>query len=126
MDNLFSEFIKERRYLHNLAESTLLYYTQTYTLFKKVNAFDNFSKHSIQAGVIQMRERGTSIGAINTYLRGLNTFLKWLHRERGYPDHSLKLLKNQKPVLRALTGSYEKFLTFVHPDRPRRSRKQIR
>jgi hypothetical protein len=68
MENLFEQFIKEKRYLSNLSEGTLHYYREVYEFFKAAG-FDG-TKGSLQAAVIKMRERGTSVGAINTYIRG--------------------------------------------------------
>src|SRR4051812_39114322 len=101
MDELFELFIKERRYLHNLAEGTLHYYHEVYQFFRDVG-FDG-SKESLVSAVIKFRERGTSTGAINTYIRGLNVFLKWLSKEHGHPDLSLKKLKVEQRIFRSLT-----------------------
>jgi hypothetical protein len=79
METLFEEFIRERKYFRNLAETTLYFYQETFKQFKMLGAFENLSKESLQEAIIKFRERGTSIGAINTYIRGINVFLNWLH-----------------------------------------------
>lgn len=84
MDTLFEQFIKERRYFRNLSEIPLSFYTETYNYFNQVGAFDNLSKQSLQNAMITFRERGTGIGGINAYIRGVNTFPKWLHQEHKY------------------------------------------
>src|SRR5579885_816066 len=99
METLFQQFIKERRYFRNLSERTLRFYSETYHYFNQVGTFDNLSKQSLQNALIVFRERGASVGGINAYIRGVNTFLKWLHEEHGYNDLSLKLLKHNKPNL---------------------------
>ena len=66
MDNLFEQFIKERRYFRNLAESTLSFYAETFHQFKQVEVFESLSKQSLQNALIGFRERGTSVQAINT------------------------------------------------------------
>lgn len=111
MDKLFEQFIKERKYLRNLAESTLTYYQDTYKQFKILGAFPDLSKESLQNAIIGFRERGTSIGAINTYIRGINVFLNWLYQEHEYKNLSLKTLKCQKRVLHPLTD--DQLLTFI-------------
>lgn len=103
MDNLFTQFINERKYFRNLSEKTLRYYYETYQYFKQVNAFDNLSKQSLQNAVIAFRERGATTGGINAYIRGINVFLKWLSEEHGYENLSLKKIKGHQPVLRSLT-----------------------
>jgi integrase/recombinase XerD len=101
MDELFSLFIKEKRYLSNLAEGTLNYYREVYQFFKAVG-FDG-SKESLQNSIIAFRERGTSTGAVNTYIRGINVFLNWLHKEHGHPALALKRLKVEQRIFRSLT-----------------------
>lgn len=103
MDSLFEQFIKERRYFRNLSERTLRFYTETYRYFKQVGAFDDLSKQSLQNAVIIFRERGAGIGGINAYIRGVNTFLKWLHEEHKYENLSLKQLRGGQTILRSLT-----------------------
>lgn len=102
MNSLFEQFIKERRYLRNLSEKTLQYYSESFQSFNLVGAFESLSKQSLQNAVIAFRERGLSIGGINAYIRGVNTFLNWLNQEHSYENFSLKLLKGSKPILRSL------------------------
>jgi hypothetical protein len=101
MENLFAQFLKEKRYLSNLSEGTLHYYREVYEFFKAAG-FDG-SKGSLQAAVIKMRERGTSVGAINTYIRGVNVFLRWLSTEHGHPNLSLKKLRVEQRIFKSLT-----------------------
>ncbi len=115
MDTLFEQFIKERRYFRNLSERTLSFYTETYNYFKQVGAFDDLSKQSLQNAVITFRERGTGIGGINAYIRGVNTFLKWLHEEHNFENLSLKQLKGGQTVLRSLTDSELKIIVRYKP-----------
>jgi hypothetical protein len=75
MDHIFEQFIRERKYFRNLAEKTLKFYRDTFKQFKMLSAFENLSKQSLKEAVVKFRERGTSTGAINTYIRGINVFL---------------------------------------------------
>lgn len=115
MDSLFQQFIKERRYFRNLSERTLRFYSETYHYFNQLGTFDNLSKQSLQNALIVFRERGASVGGINAYIRGVNTFLKWLHEEHGYEDLSLKLLKHSKPILRSFSDDELKKLVRYKP-----------
>lgn len=115
MDTLFEQFIKERKYFRNLSERTLSFYIETYNYFKQVGAFDDLSKQSLQNAVITFRERGTGIGGINAYIRGVNAFLKWLHQEHKYEDLSLKQLKGSQPILRSLTDEELKIIVRYKP-----------
>lgn len=110
MDKLFADFIRERTFLRNLSPRTIGYYKQMYGFWKAVGAFEPLSKGTLQEAVIKFRERGVSAGAINTYIRGVNPFLKWLHLEQGYTDFSIPFLKAQRQVLRSLTDNEIKLL----------------
>jgi integrase/recombinase XerD len=101
MEELFAQFINEKKFLSNLSQGTLHYYREVYEFFK-VEGFDG-SKQSLQAAVIRMRERGTSTGAVNTYIRGMNVFLNWLEKEHSYPHLSLKKLRTEQRIFKSLT-----------------------
>jgi integrase/recombinase XerD len=105
MDNLFEEFINERKYFRNLSERTLRFYKETYHYFNQVGTFENLSKQSLQKAIVIFRERGATVGGINAYIRGVNTFLKWLSEEHGYENLSLKKLKGNHRILRSLTDA---------------------
>jgi integrase/recombinase XerD len=115
MDNLFEEFINERKYFRNLSERTLRFYRETYHYFKQVGAFDNLSKQSLQNAIVMFRERGASVGGINAYIRGVNTFLKWLHEEHNHENLSLKKLKNNQRIMRSLTDAELKTIVRYKP-----------
>jgi len=104
MDNLFEQFLRERRYIHNVSETTLKYYGEIFRNFKRAGAFDSLSKQSLQDTVIIMRARGVKPGAINTYLRGINAFLRWLHENGHIPNNlTIKPLKAQKRIFKPLS-----------------------
>jgi integrase/recombinase XerD len=115
MEKLFEQFIRERKYFRNLAETTLYFYQETFKQFKMLGAFENLSKQSLQEAIIKFRERGTSIGAINTYIRGINVFLNWLHQEHSHENLSLKLLKSDKRIFRTLTEAELKTIVRFKP-----------
>jgi len=106
MDSLFEQFIRERRYLKNLSENTLDFYRYSYLAFCK--AVGHLEPAEVTQGVlndfiIKMRESGVSVGGINAYIRGLNTFIGWLKENEHIGNVRLKQLKAEKPVLRSLT-----------------------
>lgn len=115
MDNLFEEFINERKYFRNLSERTLRFYKETYHYFNQVGAFENLSKQSLQKAIVIFRERGATVGGINAYIRGVNTFLKWLSEEHGYENLSLKKLKGNHRILRSLTDAELKAIVRYKP-----------
>ena len=108
MDKLFEEFFRERTFIRNLSPRTMGFYKQLYGFWKGVGAFDDLSKASLQDSLIKFRERGVSPGALNTYIRGINTFLKWIHTEHSElrtTDLSMKFLRVQRRVQRSLTDN---------------------
>lgn len=115
MDNLFEEFINERKYFRNLSERTLRFYKETYHYFNQVGAFENLSKQSLQSAIVAFRERGATVGGINAYIRGINTFLKWLYEEHEYENLSLKKLKGNHRILRSLTDAELKAIVRYKP-----------
>jgi integrase/recombinase XerD len=115
MEALFEQFIRERKYFRNLAETTLYFYRETFKQFNMLGTFENLSKQSLQEAVIKLRERGTSTGAINSYIRGINVFLNWLHQEHNYENLSLKLLKCDKRIFRSLTENELKTIVRFKP-----------
>jgi hypothetical protein len=81
MDSLFEEFIKERRYLRNLAESTLTLLPPNLHFFQQVGAFEPLTKKSLQNSLIAFRDV-VLYRAINTYIRGIIPF-ELVHEEHN-------------------------------------------
>ena len=115
MDNLFNEFIRERVYICNLSPRTIHYYKQVYRTFKGVGAFEDLSKPTLADCLIAFRERGMSVEAINTYIKGINAYLNWLHEEKGYDKLALKKMKAAQSVMRSLTDKEIKQLMTCKP-----------
>jgi len=78
-DELFDQFFRERTFIRNLSPRTMRFYKQMYGFRKDVGSFEPLSKASLENAIVTFRERGVSLFAMNTYIRGINTFLKWLH-----------------------------------------------
>lgn len=110
MEKLFNEFIRERTFIYNVSPHTIVHYKQIYRAFDSTGAFKNLSKNSLSESLIALRERGVSIGALNTYISGINTFLNWLHTEKDYPKLSLKKMKGAVNVMRSLSDKEVKLL----------------
>ena len=115
MEHLFELFIRERRYLHNLAETTLTYYREVFKNFRK-SGLTELTKPCLETVVINLRERRVKVGAVNAYIRGINVFLKWLYDNSHIPEPlSLKPLKAEKNVLRSLTEAELKAIISFKP-----------
>jgi Site-specific recombinase XerD len=102
---LFESFIRERRYLSNLSEGTLTYYREVFNNFSKEGAFNPLSKQSLTNTIIKFKERGVKVGAINTYVRGINVFLRWLSENGHCELLRLPPLKGEQRILRSLTDA---------------------
>ena len=110
IQSLFDDFIREKTFVANLSPRTIHYYKQVFRAFRDTGAFDNLCKLSLSDSIITLRERGTSAGAINTYIRGVNCFLNWLYHEHNYDRLAMKLLKGGTTVMRSLTDTEVKAL----------------
>lgn len=91
----FSQFLKEKQYLGGVSAKTLSFYQQCLTAFKRYGG--DLTEEGKKAFIINMKEAGLSVGAINSYVRGLNSYLSW----KGEPR--VKLLKAPKKVLSTFT-----------------------
>ena len=76
------EFIRERQYLKAVSPRTVIWYGCSFKAFE--GALD--SKEAIRERIVQLRQRNVSPITINSYLRCINAFLRWMHVEpRGTP-----------------------------------------
>ena len=96
----FDDFIKSRRYLKNVTAKTVSWYHDSFTAFRRFHPTDEYSKESLQAFVIALRDSGVSAISCNTYCRAVNAYLRWLHEE-GCVTEVLRIppLKTEKKVL---------------------------
>lgn len=88
MQNLFENFVRDRRYGKGVSVSTEGWYRQSWKAFHQ--ALDGASPESISKSdfspiVEAMCSRGVSPITINTYARAINAFLRWLHEEGKTP-----------------------------------------
>jgi integrase/recombinase XerD len=91
----FDQFLKERRYLKNVSEPTLVWYRVAFKSYRRAIGNDLASlptKASLQQFVVRLRERGVRPVTCNTYIGAMNAFCAWLHQE-GHLDARVKLAK---------------------------------
>jgi integrase/recombinase XerD len=79
----FEQFIKERKYLHNVTPATIKWHE--YSLASL--GVENPTADDLKSFVIRMREAGLSPESCNTKIRSVNAYLRWL----GSPLHVDKL-----------------------------------
>jgi len=96
----FDEFIKSRQYLKNVTTKTVAWYRDSFRSFERFHSADNYSKQSLTAFLMALRDSGVSPISCNTYCRAINAYLKWFHEE-GYASDLLRIppLKTEKKIL---------------------------
>jgi integrase/recombinase XerD len=91
----FEQFVKERRYLHNVSERTIQWYEES---FKWLGRFEA-TEQGLKDFVIAMRQAGLKPISCNNRIRVANAYCKWaklpLHIDR------LKEEQRQLPTLTA-------------------------
>jgi integrase/recombinase XerD len=107
LQTTFDLFLKEEQYLKNVSPNTLDYLGYCFKAFVKVLPdanVDRMTPDLLKRFVVGMKEKGMSTGTANAYIRGINSFLSWLH-ENGYTTEHLKIkhLKQEQRVMRTFT-----------------------
>jgi integrase/recombinase XerD len=111
---LFDDFVKSRRYLKNVTAKTLVWYRTSFTTFQRLHHEPTYTKESLRAFVVTLRESGVSPISCNTYCRAINAYLRWLHEE-GHADTLLRIapLKTEQKVIATFTAAdVRKFITY--------------
>ena len=115
MEIQFEQFLKEKRYLKNCSEDTLAYFSYCFkALTRHLNG--ELSEPNLKWRAMNVREAGKSTGAINAYIRGINSFLSWLH-ENGHTSQHLKIkaLKQEQKVMKTFTDAQVKAIVLFKP-----------
>src|ERR1019366_8538826 len=102
---------QERKYLKNVTPKTLAWYDHSF------KAFDGAlgGKAPITARITELRQRGISPISINTYLRCINTYRRWLHVEHGLDLIKIPKLKEDQKVLATFSPEQVKALLGIKP-----------
>jgi integrase/recombinase XerD len=102
-------FIQERVYLKGVSPRTVEWYHGSFRAFK--NALG--SKQTIIARIAELKSRGASHITINSYLRCVNAYFRWLHVEHGRDAIRIPKLKEEQKILQTLsTEGIEKIMKF--------------
>jgi integrase/recombinase XerD len=95
----FARFLQHGKFLKNWSPKTERSYRQAFKSLQMASRERDsdtsagtvsdtsgiLTKGHLEAWVISMRQRGLSPGACNVYIRGINSFLSWLHAEGELP-----------------------------------------
>jgi integrase/recombinase XerD len=102
------EFIRERQYLKAVSPHTLIWYGCSFKAFE--GALD--SKEAIRERIVHMRQRNVSPITINSYLRCINAYLRWLHEEHGKEFLKIPKLKEEQKILQTFsTAAIQKIVS---------------
>jgi integrase/recombinase XerD len=122
---LFDQFLKERRFLKNVTEATLVWYRVAFTNYTSLVATDVAlpTKATLQQFVVALRERGIKPVTCNTYLGAMNAFCAWLHEE-GHTRERVKLakLRVERRLLTLLTDAQMRAVIGYKPKTLRQAR----
>ncbi len=100
------QFIQERKYLQNVSTKTLNWYSQSF------KAFDGCldSLEALKTRITEMRMRGVKATSVNTYLRCIAAFWKWLGL-----DWKIPRLKEEQKILETLNETQVRTLLAFKP-----------
>jgi site-specific recombinase XerD len=89
------QFIRERQYLKGVSVKTLDWYRHSFRAFE--GAIEN--KEAIVSRIAELSQRGVSPVSVNTYLRCINAYFRWLHTEREEKLVRIPRLKEEQKIL---------------------------
>lgn len=117
MTFLFEQFLKERTYLKGSSKKTLTFYRSSFRAYQKFSGSATLpTKADLTAFVTGMREQGMKVVTCNTYIRGMNSFLSWLHENGHLSEHlKIKQLKVDWKVMTYLSDAEVKALVSFKP-----------
>jgi site-specific recombinase XerD len=81
---LIEQFLKERRFLKNVTEPTLVWYRVAFRNYRALIPASDAARlptKALQQFVVGLRERGIRPVTCNTYIGAMNSFCAWLHAE---------------------------------------------
>jgi integrase/recombinase XerD len=113
----FSEFLRERQYLHNVSPATLEWYQHSFKWLPS----ESPSQDELRAAVLRMREKGLKATGCNSVIRALNSYLHWQsagERKCGPGCQHLRIpsLKEPQLILPTLTEQQAALLIKWKPE----------
>jgi integrase/recombinase XerD len=124
LQTLFEQFLRERRYLKNVSPKTRVWYETAWKTFlatqpagvatAELNGAPPITRQHLHVFVVALRDRGVRPVTVNTWLRALNAFCRWLHEEGVLREPTkLKPLKLKRRFVKTLDDAALKaVLTF--------------
>src|SRR5262245_23920656 len=118
MENLFEQFLREKFFLNNVSPKTIKYFQWVFLRFKKMTGFceELPTKQILNTWVVSLRETGIQITTINSYIRGMNSFLTWLHENEHLKEKlRIKLMKEPHKTLKVFNDQQLRKLLSYRP-----------
>jgi integrase/recombinase XerD len=116
LDELFEQFLLEKQYVQNCAPNTIKHFRGSYKTYRRFVQADQISQLTLNQFLVEARKAGVSVGALNSYLRGFNSFLDWLFEQELTPTHlRIKLLRQERKVLRSFSTEELKRMVAFKP-----------
>jgi integrase/recombinase XerD len=114
LDQLFESYTRERQFIKNVSQTTLVWYKATWRavrphLPREANAL---TPQILKTCMIALRSEQRSAITVNTYLRVVNSFSGWLHEE-GHMQVLLRAPKLMEERRIARTFTREQIKRFV-------------
>ncbi len=110
----FDRFLQERTYLKGVSPETLRYYRWVRRAFLPILA--NPTKAGMMESIQTLLARGVSPTSVNTYLRGLKAYTRWMHEEGLLKElFRVQFLKTEQKILATLSRDHVKRLILHRP-----------
>jgi integrase/recombinase XerD len=106
----FGRFVEEKKYLEGVSRRTAENYWGALRAFHRYHAGNEITEASLKAMAMAMARAGMSPGAIHSYARSLNTYLRWSKSSTTVP-----LPKLSNKVLSTYSPAQIRKLTDTHP-----------
>lgn len=114
LEDLTSQFIKEKRFLDNLSEHTIRSYKLALKWFVKLDG--NFNKQALNNFVIGLRESGMNPGGCNVKIRSVNSFLTWCFENNHNPENlRIKKLRGEQVIIKTFSDAHIRALASYKP-----------
>jgi len=112
----FADFIRERRYLHNVSPATIAWYTHALKWLPS----ETPTQADLKAAIVRMREQGLKETGCNAAIRAINAYLHWASGSdrkcgSGCTHPRMQQLKEPQNVLPTLTEAQVKSLVGWKP-----------
>src|SRR5258708_36412250 len=95
------DFIRERQYLKAVSPKTIIWYGCSFKAFE--GALE--SKEAARQSIVELRQRNVSPITINSHLRCINAYFRWLHDEYRKDLVTIPNLKEEQNILAKLSPS---------------------